>query len=153
MCFGVCWTRDAGRFSKTFIKSKRIWLHPLAHVWSMTLVCLLFPSILKAICSSPTMEPGSLSLVHTDVNKAPHSLSLREHVFHKQSGKRRSLFSPFQSIPPSLSCVPFQSSLVSSLVRTGGLVSWYPRWSWALKQAYKSQKLVLVSCVSSYLSQ
>lgn len=34
MCFGVCWTRDAGRFSKTFIKSK-------THLASPTCSCVV----------------------------------------------------------------------------------------------------------------
>lgn len=78
-----------------------IWLRPLPHVWSMALVCPFFPCALKAICSSPQMEPSSLSLVYTHVNKAPCSPSLREHVFPKQSEERHFLFFLPQSIPPS----------------------------------------------------
>lgn len=77
------------------------WLHPLPHVWSMTLVCLLFSGSLKAICSSSKMEPSSLSLVYTDVNKAPYSLGLREHVFPEPSEKRHFIFSPPQLFPSS----------------------------------------------------
>ena len=90
---------------------KCIWLHPLPPVWSMTLVCLLFPSTLKAICSSPQMEPSSLSLVYTNVNRVPCPLSLREHVFPKQSEEKHSFLST--PIHPSFPCPMFSSRTLS----------------------------------------
>lgn len=100
MCFGVCWTKHIGKFSKTFIKSKMQLASPAPSCVVNDLVCLLFPCTLRAVCSLPKMGPISLSLVYTDVNKAPSSRSLREHVFPKQREEMLSFLST-PAHPPS----------------------------------------------------
>lgn len=122
---------------------KCIWLRPLPHVWSMALVCPFFPCALKASCSSPQMEPSSLSLVYTHVNKALCSPSLREHVFPKQSEERHFLF-----FLPNPSLLPlsymFSENLACSLFRNRGAIQ-----SWPLSP----KNVNWVDCADSYLSQ
>lgn len=121
MCFGVCGTKHVGKISKTFIKSQMQLASPTPSCVVSGLVCLLFLCTLKAIRCSPKTEPSSLSLVCTDVDKVPFSLSLREHVFSKQR-EVLSFLSTSTSLP--LSHILFQS-LASSLFRTREVMSWH----------------------------
>lgn len=148
MCFGVCWTKHIGKFSKTSIKSEMQLASPTPSCVVNNFVCPLFPCTHKAIWS-PKMEPSSLSLVYTDVNKALFFRALGN-MCSPSKDKKCFLFSLPQSI---LLCLVLHSlpKCCCFPVLDRGVVSGHPRWDWPPVQACRTRKLeLIVDCADSY---
>lgn len=140
MCFGVCLTKDIGRFSKTFIKSKM-------HLALPTPSCVVndfgMPTLPLYSQSHLLFSWDGAKFTVISIHRCEQRLTLPEpRGTCVLQAVRRDTFFPLHSNTFLLPwpCVLFQS-LDSSLVRIRGVVSWHPRGSWAPKQAYKSQKL------------
>ena len=143
MCFGVCWTKGVGKLSKSFIQSKMQLASPTPScvVNGFGMPTLLLHSQSHLLFSQDGAKLTVISIYRCEQSPiAPRASGNTCSLSRLRRGTCFSLH-PNQPLLP-LSYVLFQSP-ASFLCRIRGAISWHPRWSWAPRQAYESQKFAL----------